>query len=148
MVLCLTGWCRWCAAGDHLEVCSGPRTCCTESMELQLSQFARGQLDQAVRRTVGKVADDLDSQGSNFDGEWTRPATETAGRPLRFAGCSHAGLCVCVCACVRACVGVCVWRRCVSLYHFVIAVHFPYGYHLFSSAVLVRSTYQFPATVD
>ncbi|XP_043213703.1 glypican-6-like [Amphibalanus amphitrite] len=53
--------------GDHLEICSAPRTCCTEAMELQLSELARRQLDDAVQRTVGEVADDLGSQGSNFD---------------------------------------------------------------------------------
>ncbi|XP_037075339.1 glypican-6-like [Pollicipes pollicipes] len=53
--------------GDHLQICSAARTCCTEGMELQLSQYSRHQLDAAVRRTVEEVADDMGSQGSSFD---------------------------------------------------------------------------------
>lgn len=54
-------------SGDHLAICSGARTCCSQSMELALSEFSRRQLDDSVRQTVGAVADDLGSQGSNFD---------------------------------------------------------------------------------
>ena len=59
-----------CVTGDQLKICSGRRTCCTEGMELQLGELSRRQLDEAIRRTVGEVADDLGSQGSNFDGQW------------------------------------------------------------------------------
>jgi len=54
-------------SGEHLQICAGDRTCCTEGMELQLSDFSKQQLDGAVSQTVQQVADDLGTQGNHFD---------------------------------------------------------------------------------